>query len=174
MNPSDFERRVVFEPAYDRMAEGYGVHGMNMRMGIIGPLGAVVFTVHTNWHLPSVIDRLVQSLDEGTVKHLLQPSGAGVDLHWSTPLYEGQGDDMTHAGCDWLGEGRFCYFDGSGLAAVMLLEKFIVGGGDVVWAELEDWYNSRADEDDPAAFEAAKADTAELHREIQRSLGEAP
>ncbi len=173
MNPSDFERRVIFEPAYNRVDEGYGIHGMNMRMGIIGPLGAVVFTVFTNWHLRSVLQAPRPALTMTDVEMLFQPMGADVGCHWSTPMYEGQDDDYTHENCEWLGDGRFCWYDGSGLAASELMPKFIEQGDGIVWETLEGWYVHHAAAD-PSEFEAARAEAVELHREIQRPLKEAP
>src|ERR1700678_385514 len=39
--PNNFERVVEWSPAYNRKAEGYGIHGMEVRFVLKGEKGAV-------------------------------------------------------------------------------------------------------------------------------------
>ena len=49
---SDFERRVTFQPAWDRHLEGRGVSGVTIDFALIGPAGAVRLPVLTHFVLP--------------------------------------------------------------------------------------------------------------------------
>jgi hypothetical protein len=55
MNLSKFERIVQFLPAFDKRhpdpSKNYGIHGVELRMVLKGPKGAVQFVLFTNWQL---------------------------------------------------------------------------------------------------------------------------
>jgi hypothetical protein len=168
----EFERRIVFEPAYDRRADGYGQHGVELRMYVIGPLGAVQFALSTGWPHPSVL-----GLDEpdhlGMWAHAYQdgfreqnewrmdgrarghyPSPSDLGYHSPRPMYEGQ-QPITDS-CEFVG-GAPCYYDGSGLNAAGPFHALVTGGNDAVWAYLEDYYRDVFEQ--PAAV--SPADTTE-------------
>lgn len=48
-----FERKIEWTPAYDKRSEGFGIHGMEMRAILLGPDGAISFTLFTNWQMPT-------------------------------------------------------------------------------------------------------------------------
>ena len=61
------ERLTILHPAYNKRnpdpKKDYGVHGVELRMVLKGPKGAVQFVLFTNWMLPEV----QQDLDLGTL-----------------------------------------------------------------------------------------------------------
>jgi len=61
--------------------------------------------------------------------------GADVGYHWDEPRYEGQ----KWRSCTARPSGR-CYYDGSGLQADELFQKFTREGDAVVWRTLEERY----------------------------------
>jgi hypothetical protein len=50
------KRFITFSAAYDKQHKdpnkNYGIHGVDMRMVLQGELGAMSFTLFTNWYLP--------------------------------------------------------------------------------------------------------------------------
>jgi hypothetical protein len=133
-------RRVDLSPAYDRRhaepSKNYGVHGVDLRMTLIGPAGAVTFTLFTGWHLPHVAQG-VEARGDRALAVLLRPQPAGVDYHSPVPRHEGQ---TVRPDCGYLG-GRPCYSDGSSLAAGDVFNRLLTGGHEAVWAYLEDYYH---------------------------------
>ena len=142
-----FERIVEIEPAFDRRAEGYGIHCAQMRFVLKGPLGAVQFLLFTQWQLPHV----AKETYERTVAKALAGEDIGVDLrcfyapmpadrgyHSPVPLYEGQ---QPQPDCPYL-DGKPCYYDGSGLQAEGVFEALVREGTEGVWKELEYYYHS--------------------------------
>lgn len=71
-------------------------------------------------------------------KEYAEPMPADLGYHSRIPLYEG----MTSMGkCAHL-DGDMCYYDGSGLMAQDVYQKFKDGGQDpeIIWQELERFY----------------------------------
>lgn len=120
---SKLKRTVTWRPAYDKRdpdpEKNCGVHGMDLRFILSGPKGAAQFVVYTGWHLAHVRERPMS----------VQPADVG--YHALKPAYE----DQTQMDCD-LVEGGKCYYDGSGLQAEELFDRFVAEGEEVVWAEL--------------------------------------
>lgn len=145
---SEFERIVTFSPAYDKRAadpkKNYGIHGVNLRMVLRGPLGATQFLLFTDWHLPHVRQWLKEVHGKAC-----EPNPADKGYHWSTPQYEGQ---ESHE-CDLLPGGK-CYCDGSGLNAEDTFELLISKGDEGVWEDLRKFYDELA-ADSTAQREAA-------------------
>lgn len=130
------ERRVVFQPAFDKRdpnpSKNYGIHGVDMRMYVIGPRGAVQFVLYTDWHLPHVDEEL-------RAKGVrIQPMPADLGYHSPIPTYKGQ-EDWGRDDCDLI--GCRCYYDGSGLNAERIYEVLLREGSEGVWRELETYYN---------------------------------
>jgi len=99
---SEFTQIVEFTPAYDKRdpdpKKNYGIHGVELRMVLKGPEGAVQFVLYTQWMLPHV----QKETDKRTVQKILA-GGAAIDLdvfyhpmpadlgyHSPKPMYEGQ------------------------------------------------------------------------------------
>jgi hypothetical protein len=112
ISKATFRRITEWEPAYNRIAEGYGRHGMNLRFVLVGEKGAVQFMLFTNW-LTSA-DRSdnkhggVRCSDGLRRKDDLSPMPADLGYHSLTPMYEDQRD---RGDCAYL-DGRPCYYDG--------------------------------------------------------------
>lgn len=133
-----FERRVDFHAAFDKRDpnpnKNYGIHGVDMRMYLIGEHGAVQFVLYTNWHLPHVRAELdARPSSERWMDH---PMPADLGYHSKVPMCDG---DQPHPNCELLG-GCDCYYDGSGLNAERIYDVLLREGSDGVWRELEAYY----------------------------------
>lgn len=143
-----FERIVTLSPAFDKRDpnpnKDYGIHGVELRMVLKGPLGATQFILYTNWQLPHVTREMIiktSSADPITLKARFLPLPADKGYHWKKRRYKGQ---HSYA-CDLL-PGKKCYYDGSGLNANALYEVLLKEGSDGVWRDLENYYNELAKE----------------------------
>lgn len=135
-----FEKIVNVKPAYDKRnpnpAKNFGIGACKIRFILKGPKGAVQFQIGTDWYLPHVQKEL-----EGRVRSLngVNPEGLDVGYHAYEPQYDGQ----ISMGCCEVLDGKECYYDGSGLWADELVPKFIAGGTEWLWKELEKIYMDR-------------------------------
>ena len=141
-----FERIVRFKPAYDKRnpepSKNYGVHCADMFMVLKGSKGAIVFTVFTGWYLPSTIDWW-KSRNLATVESV-KGWGADIGYHSKNPIREWQTDTNKNESCQWC-DNEPCWYDGSGLQAQELFQKFVSQGEEIVWQTLEEWYHSEFD-----------------------------
>src|SRR5438132_3556349 len=150
----EFERRITFSPAFDRRdpdpKKNYGIHGVELRMVLLGELGATQFLLYTNWHLPHLMDAWAKQPCERTqygnecvaVSVLLRPLPADLGYHWSTQRYGSQ--EMME--CDLLPGGK-CFYDGSGLNAERGFQRLVAEGDQAVWQELEKFYQELVTEE---------------------------
>jgi len=131
------ERIVEFTAAYDKRStdptKNYGVHGVNMRLILKGPRGAVHFLLHTNWHLPHLAKEWQDH------PHFFKPNPAEVGYHSPVPLNEAQ-TEPSAATCDYL-DGAPCYCGGSALAANDAFAALVERGSAGIWGYLEDYYH---------------------------------
>lgn len=134
-------REVKFFPAFDKRnpspSKNYGIHGVDLRMYVIGERGAVQFVLYTQWMLPHV--RAELDAKPGRDRWLYHPMPADLGYHSPIPTYEGQeyyGRDDCH-----LLSGHRCYYDGSGLNAERIFDVLLREGSDGVWRELETYYD---------------------------------
>ena len=141
----DFERWIEFIPGYDHRAfpkdcggGGHGQHGMEMAWYLRGELGVVQWKVCFIQAVPGNVG----TLGNVPVRHANVDDIMAVDLgyHSPKPRWEGQ-EDYGRMDCDLLPGGE-CYYDGSGLNAGPVLERFINEGPGAVWSELVDYYHS--------------------------------
>ncbi len=138
-----FEKIVHVSGAFDKRhadpKKDYGISACRIRFVLKGPLGATQFVVGTDWYLPS-IQRAHRQRDHDSAVRFdrIQPEGWDVGYHAPEAQYEGQ-PDME---CDLMESGR-CYYDGSSLRADDWVPKFIEGGTDWLWAELQKEYEER-------------------------------
>lgn len=150
-----FERIVQMEPAYDKRSsdpkKNYGIHGVNLRMVLKGPLGAVQFVLFTNWQLPHVTQETIRKAQHDSspvaLKCFFLPMPADLGYHWKTRHYESQ---YSHESCEYC-DGQPCYYDGSTLNAERIYEALLKGGSEAVWLELADFYHELAKEQANAA-----------------------
>ncbi len=131
------ERRITFEPAFDRRdpdpSKNYGIHGVTLRFLLIGDAGAVQFVLYTGWYLPHVQEEFEKRGDFPRV--LQSPMPADLGYH----AKERPNDWVNHMDCD-LVEGGKCYYDGSSLNAEPVYDTLVAEGSDGVWDKLEDYY----------------------------------
>lgn len=142
-NVDGWTRQVEFEPGYDciddypkcwtTMGSGrHGRHGMNLRFLLGTEEGVVQFLMVASDWLPGSLD--FGSTKDGVAKHGVMAADLG--HHWTRPTYESQdGGDA----CEYL-HGARCFYDGSGLNAGPVLERFLREGLDGVWQELEEYH----------------------------------
>lgn len=145
---SEFERIVTMSPAFDKRhtdpSKNYGIHGVDLRMVLKGPLGAAQFVLYTNWQLPHVTQETIRKasrLDQIGIECAFLPTPADLGYHWKTPRYEGQ--KAIQQSCEYC-DGQPCYYDGSGLAAERIYQVLLAKGSDGVWRELEAMYREIA------------------------------
>lgn len=144
---SEFERTMKFEPAYDKRSpipsQNYGIHGVTLRMALKGPLGAVSFTLYTNWQLPHVTEDQLERLatNKRDVSLFFLPSPADLGYHSPRKLYDWDADEPTFKSCEHL-DGQPCWYDGSTLNAEPVFKRLVEEGSDGVWAALEAYYAS--------------------------------
>lgn len=150
---SEFERIVSFAPAYDKRSnvpsQNYGIHGVDLRMVLKGPLGATQFLLYTGWLLPETIgarrDRWDGIFDYGPALarrdggHGLHPLPADLGYHSPHAIYDGQ--NVVSESCEYL-DGKPCYYDGSGLNAARPFEALLREGDEGVWNVLMNYYIS--------------------------------
>jgi hypothetical protein len=155
---ADLTHRVEFRPAWDKRhadpKRNYGIHGVELRFLVQGPLGATQFVMYSGWNLKHVRE---ERRDDRTASYF--PMAADLGYHSPRPMYEGQ-EPMQH--CDLLPAGT-CYYDGSGLNAEPVMESLIEEGDDAVWRKLEDEYRYRFETtDEGESQEAATAAPAPI------------
>ncbi len=136
-------RKIFFHPAWDRTSEdpnkNYGIHGVEIKMGVVGSKGAVVFTLFTNWML-SFLEEGDHALAPMLPRHgerMLLPYPADLGFHEAVSQ-ETEGVEE----CEWLG-GRKCSYDGSGLAANQVWILLVKQGHEAVWKDLEERYRKQ-------------------------------
>ena len=127
----DLARVVKFTAAWDKRSDNpatnYGIHGVELRMYLGSPEGAVQFVLFTGWHW------LDGNPPRNNPAHAPIPADLG--YHSPVPHYDGQ----ETLPCDIIAGGR-CYYDGSGLNAYPVYEMLLRGGDEAVWAYLEGYY----------------------------------
>ena len=137
---STLEHRVIFTPAWDKRHpdpnKNYGIGPVKIHFIVIGPLGAISFSMSSGWFLPG-------SINNPTARDV-EPSGMDLGYHSPTPVYE---DHEPHD-CDYV-KGGTCYGDGSASIADRYLETLINHGSDGLWKELEAYYHEMFTQQDP-------------------------
>lgn len=144
---TDFEKCIEFKAAFSKRdpdpKKDYGIHGVEAYFVLIGPAGAISFTLYTGWQLPEVVCSTEDAGLEGWRygKALVEaghyPMGATVSYHARVQ----RGDaEVSQEHCEWL-NGDPCYSDGTFIADDAF-EALIRGGSDGIWEYLEGWYRS--------------------------------
>jgi len=135
----EFERILITHPGFP-MTPGYGQHGMDLRFALVGELGATQFLMFTDW----VPGRVGRPFGEPRRSSGSFPMAADLGYHWKTDPHNGEYDGFGRMDeCDFFADG--CYYDGSGLRADPVMQRFISDGLDAVWADLEAEYHAIAE-----------------------------
>lgn len=134
-DPRELKPQPDSEDRTDRAGERQTV-----RYVLVGPKGATQF-VYWRYTGESAA-RTAEMRDKFGPSESEQPDGDGgwlyaVDrgFHSRTPM-EYQREDRGQD-CEYI---ERCWYDGSGLNAAPLLTKFMKGGPEAVWRDLEDYY----------------------------------
>ena len=109
-----------------------------IRFLLKGDKGVVQFVVATDWYSKEEQAQRLPPYYE------TRPVGWDLGYHSRTPRYKDEKPFVDS--CEFL-DGAPCYYDGSGLAADDLRDKFLEGGDAVVWSELEAYYAHIFEED---------------------------
>jgi hypothetical protein len=121
------QEAVEFVVGYKCTLKGprsHGQHGMEIRWYLRGPKGVAQFVMYTDWPPSSQSPRL-----DGRRSF---PMAADLGYHALSPQYDGHiGRDDCH-----LIDGE-CFYDGSGLQAKRLMERFFAEGEDAIWTMLQ-------------------------------------
>ena len=141
---TEFKREVHFYPAFGDVdlvkRHDQGIGGVKIRFVLVGPLGAIHFSISTDWY-PAHIQE--EQWEKGRSRYFsLAPEGSDISYHSPVPIYEGQ---SKHESCEWLG-GIPCYSDGSSLCADKIRDVLLAEGDEGVWREMEKWYHERLEE----------------------------
>ena len=145
---TEFQHRITFAPAFDKRnpddpSKDYGVHGAEAHFALIGPAGAITFTLYTGWHLPEVIGKPEMGIGgfrygKALVEQGHYPMPAMVSYHSPVQVED---YEQGHDACEWIG-GAPCFGDGTFICDDAF-EALIRGGTDGLWKHLEGWYESR-------------------------------
>jgi len=86
----------------------------------------------SGWQLEHVRKEFVQK--NSSVDY---PFAFDLGYHSPKPKYDGQ--IIMEGSCDYVESGK-CYYDGSGLNAVPVMEEFIKNGEESIWERLNEFY----------------------------------
>jgi hypothetical protein len=130
---NNLTKETEFTKAFNRIDEGYGRHGVDLRFILKGPEGAITLTIFTGWFTKA--DRANTNLNPLAS----QVVAADISYHSITQKLDFIGGEED---CPYVPEGELCYCDGSSLNAVRYLDILTDEGEDALWGALEEYYNS--------------------------------
>lgn len=167
------EKIVRFKAAYDKRhvdpKKNYGIHGLQIFFVLKGKLGAISFSLSTNWQLPHVQKEWESKDGEFSMfRDLHTPRASDISYHSPIPMFEGQrqtgatrldfedrerleGTNIdfpktketgTFTPCEWL-DGKPCYSEGSGFDADRYFNALLEGGDEGLWKTMEEYYEIR-------------------------------
>lgn len=137
MTELELRREIRFEPGHTiRQTKGdgrdYGIGAMNILFLLHGPRATIQFRMSTGW-VPEKVPVPGYSFFEWFHR---APTGFDLGYHADAPLHE---YTTRMEKCPYREAGS-CWYDGSGLRADHLLERFMFEGDAAVWAQLEEDY----------------------------------
>ena len=141
------ERAVMFTPGFS-IDPRYGRAAMRLTFMLRGPKGVTQFVFSTGW-TPEKVQRASQF---GVFTEWMHsaPTGFDVGYHARIPQYEGA-EQYGDQPCPFL-EAE-CWYDGSGLAADVVLAEFFDRGEIAVWEALQARYDDLITERNPIMSE---------------------
>ena len=151
------ERKVLFFSAWDKTNsdpyKNYGVSDIRMKFLIIGNKGVVEFDLSTNWYLPHVMERRLQSLkrdiffgkEDFLLRRYIQPYPMDI-CYWSLERIS-EDDTYFEDGLDYIFDHNPCFYgykyekEDDGLYTIdFVYQKFLERGDIAVWEYLENYY----------------------------------
>lgn len=120
------QRKITFEPGWDRRSEGQGIHGMGIRFVLTGPKGSISWLLNTGW-LPG----------RGRNTEVGYPVGAHVGFHGEKPF---DGDRASYSDTCAFNESGRCWYDAGFLMADDVLELLLTSGEEAAWGYLAERY----------------------------------
>jgi hypothetical protein len=126
----------VISPAWNKRDpnpnKDYGIHCCDLFFYLSGDEGFINLQIFTGWYLLQ---------DRHALKELgdMYPTGSDLSYHSKVPLYEGQ--ELSRKDCRLTGGD--CYCDGSTLLAEDLTKDMVIGGSNVVWKRMLEFYNEK-------------------------------
>lgn len=157
----------MFFPAYDRThpnpKQNYGVGCLELRFTVEGKTGMTELQILTQWYLPHVMNRRLQSLKDDVwlgkqdflLKNFLEPNP--IDLCYFSLERRSEDDSFWERGVHYFRDGAACYYgykylDNNNFVAKEIAFRLLVEHGDeALWKYLEEYYEEvfgKEDEED--------------------------
>jgi hypothetical protein len=128
-----YEKIITFYPAWDRRnsdpGKDYGIHGVGLRIVLVGKRGAIELIVFTNWMLPHV----QQDLNKNFFDHLsCGPYPVDVLIHSKKPT---DLNEAPRSKCVYLGKDK-CYANSKHQYTKEVWDTLLYKGSEGVWEHL--------------------------------------
>ena len=151
------EHKIIFRPADDKTDpdpyKNYGVHDIDMKFLVFGDKGIVEFELSTNWYLPHVMERRLQSMKRNVFlakkDFLLMTwiSPKPLDIcYWSLERLS-EDDTFFDKGLDYVFDHKPCFYgyryerEEDGLWTTdYVYNQFLLRGDIAIWEYLENYY----------------------------------
>lgn len=149
-------RKLIFQPAFDRTdpdpKKNYGVGCLELLFMVFGDKGAVQLQLLTQWYLPHVMDRRLESLkqdirmgkEDFLLKDFIEPHP--IDLCYFRPDRSNEDETFFDKGVPYFMDGASCYYGYKYLdadervAKDVAFRKLVDEGDEALWKYLEDYY----------------------------------
>lgn len=149
-------RKLVFQPAFDRTdpdpKKNYGVGCLELLFMVFGDKGAVQLQLLTQWYLPNVMNRRLESLkrdirmgkEDFLIKSFLEPNP--IDLCYFSPERRNEDETFFDTGVPYFMDGAPCYYgykyydENNKVAKEVAFRKLVDEGDEALWKYLEDYY----------------------------------
>lgn len=137
-----FKREIVFSPAFDKRnpdpTKNYGICAITIAFNLSSSRGTLVLRLLTNQGLPETVKEYNEKGGIFTWKY--QAWGLGsLDMHSFKPHFVGH--QKSSRKCDFIGK-KYCYVDGSCLAAEKMADILLREGTEGLWNAMEKRYKS--------------------------------
>lgn len=159
------KREIKFFPAWDRTnpdpSKNYGVSCLDMKFLIYGNKGIVEFDLDTNWYLPHIMKRRLESFrhdvqlqkEDFLLETWINP--CPLDICYYSLIRLSEDDTFFDVGLDWAFDGKPCFygyksFEGdypSPFAKDVVFGLLVEKGDGAVWEYLENYYKEIFGED---------------------------
>jgi hypothetical protein len=149
-------REIKFFPAFDKTSpdpkKNYGVGCLELRFLVEGERGMVELQILTQWYLPHVMDRRLESFKRDVwsgkqdflLKSFLHPNP--IDLCYLSLERLSEDDSFWEHGVSYFRNNSPCYYgykymdDNKNIAKEDAFMKLVSEGDESLWKYLEDYY----------------------------------